>query len=399
MSDSRPHLAAYGYFGMGNLGNEASLAALLARVREARPDVDVSCFGADPVTTGLEHGVPAIRLMTYRPGRPGRSGLGAGALKSLSRVWDVPRTFRQLRDVDVLVVPGMGVLESSLATGPWGLPYWLLVAIVCCRLRGIPVALTSVGVTAPRHPVTRWLFRWSINLADHCTYRDEGSREAARLLGVRGGGGPVVPDLAFGLPAPTAATPRDRHVVVGVMAYEGEPDTPGRGPGLVRSYRDRMTTAIESMVADGRSVTLVVGALSDLGLAHEIACRVRRRPGDPEVEVSAARTQTEVMAEMAAAEVVVASRFHNVLGGLLVGRPTVSLSYARKNEELQARFGLHDFDQPMETFDVDLLMTQVKRASAVPVGTTIAMRATAEGFRRDVNAELDDVLALLGRLK
>ena len=259
------------------------------------------------------------------------------------------------------------------------------------------MALPSIGVSVPRHPVTRGLFRWTIRLADHCTYRDEGSREAARLLGVRGERGPVVPDLAFAVPVSAAATTRERHVVVGVMAYEGEPDTPGRGPDLVRLYRDRMTTAIDRLVADGRSVTLVVGDLADLELAHEIAGRVRRQPGDSEVVVSAARTQAEVMAEMAVAEVVVASRFHNVLGGVLVGRPTVSLSYAPKNQELLASFGLPGFDQPMEAFDVDVLLAHVERAAALPAATTNAMRSTAEGYRRQVNEELDDVLALLGR--
>ncbi len=394
MGTRGPRVAAFGYFGMGNLGNEASLAALIARVREVRPDVELSCFAFDAAATSREHLLPATQLMTYRPAR---SGWGSGPAKALSRIWDVPRTFRQVRGVDLLVVPGMGVLEASLATSPWGLPYWMLLAIVCCRVRGVAVALPGVGVSVPAHPVTRRLFRWSIQLADHCTFRDEGSREAARRLGVRGDLGPVVPDLAFGLPAPTAATPRERHVVVGVMAYEGEPYTLGRGPDMVRAYRERMTTVVGRLVAAGRSVTLVVGDEADLELARRIASEVPRGPGDPEVLVSAARTQAEVMAEMAAAEVVVASRFHNVLGGLLVGRPTVSLSYAPKNQELQSAFGLDGFDLPMTVFDADALIAQVDRAATLDAETMGSMRRIAEGYCRQVNEELDDVLALLGR--
>ena len=166
---------------------------------------------------------------------------------------------------------------------------------------------------------------------------------------------------------------------------------------MVRAYRERMTTVVGRLVAAGRSVTLVVGDEADLELARRIASEVPRGPGDPEVLVSAARTQAEVMAEMAAAEVVVASRFHNVLGGLLVGRPTVSLSYAPKNQELQSAFGLDGFDLPMTVFDADALIAQVDRAATLDAETMGSMRRIAEGYCRQVNEELDDVLALLGR--
>ena len=105
------------------------------------------------------------------------------------------------------------------------------------------------------------------------------------------------------------------------------------------------------------------------------------------------------MAEMAVAEVVVASRFHNVLGGLLVGRPTVSLSYARRTRSCSPTFGLDGFDLPMTAFDADAVIAQVDRAATLGAEKTGSMRRIAEGYCRQVNEELDDVLALLGRAR
>lgn len=390
-------IAVYGLFGLGNLGNEGSLAAFLLHLRARYLGGEVRCFAGDAEAARREHGLPTTTMMASR--RTGFGGVPTHLSKALLRVWDVPRTYRHLRGTDLLVVPGMGVLESQLATSPWGMPFWLLVAVACCRLRGGRVALLSVGVDVPKSPVTRRLFRWTIALADYCTYRDTSSRDAARALGVRGELGPVRPDLAFGLADPPVVAPIPGHVVVGVMVYEGEPHTPGRGPGLARGYADKMVTAVERMVDSGRTVTLVVGDLADGHLAQEIAGRVnsRRRDGRTPVVVSPAASLTELMAEMARAEVVVASRFHNVLCALKVGRPVVSLSYAGKNRDLQAEFGLHDLDQPMAAFDVELLLEQVERASRLPRQSTVAMRTTAAGYRAALATQFDEVLRLTGR--
>ena len=70
-----------------------------------------------------------------------------------------------------------------------------------------------------------------------------------------------------------------------------------------------------------------------------------------------------LMAEMAEAEVVVASRFHNVVCALKARRPVVSLGYAGKNADLLADFGLSGYDQPIDAFDVDRVLAQVELAA------------------------------------
>jgi polysaccharide pyruvyl transferase WcaK-like protein len=70
------------------------------------------------------------------------------------------------------------------------------------------------------------------------------------------------------------------------------------------------------------------------------------------------------MQQMLETDVVVATRFHNVVCALKVGRPTVSLGYSKKNDALLAEMGLQQFCQHVETFDLDLLVRQVSQLLA-----------------------------------
>ena len=63
---------------------------------------------------------------------------------------------------------------------------------------------------------------------------------------------------------------------------------------------------------------------------------------------------------VAGVDLVVASRFHNLLCALKVGVPTLSISYARKNDVLQASMGLGDFCHPAAEIDFDRLVAQFR---------------------------------------
>jgi polysaccharide pyruvyl transferase WcaK-like protein len=396
---ARPlRVGLYGFFGMGNLGNEGSLAAFLAHLRAEHPDVQVSCFGADAAEIEREHGIPGRQLMAFRAVAGDRRP-ATQARKALGRLWDVPRTFRMVGQVDVLVVPGTGVLESRLMMTPWGLPYWMAVAFTACRLRGRPSALVSVGAEPATHSATRLLLRQVVRSATHVTYRDAASAQAARGMGAPGRPGTVAPDVAFALPDPVGVAVRPGHVVVGVMTHWGAADDPGRGPAVVEAYELRMTQVVVRLLDAGRTVTFLVGDRSDFELADRLERRVRdARPlaGDALVTCRACDL-AGLMAEMAAAEVVVASRFHNVICALKARRPVVSLGYAGKNADLLERFGLTGFDQPIDAFDVDRLLADVERLVATRDAVTRAIDAALVDVERDAREHLTAVSsAVLG---
>lgn len=388
MSGRPLRVTALGFLGMGNLGNEASLAAFLAGLRAEVPEARVTCLSVEPEAVLRRHGVPGTTLMSYRAA-PGDRGPVTAVRKVLGRVWDVPRMFSLVRRTDVVVVPGMGVLEASMAAHPWGLPYWQFLAALACRLERRRFLLLSVGAERAHHPVVRFYYAWTVRLADYCTFRDQGSVEAMRASGARGRPGTVVPDLAFSLPVPPAPGPvRPGHVVVGVMVFRGRPGSADTGDGQVASYVDRLSAALARLLRRGRTVTLVVGDVADFPTAHEIARRTRQLCPDvpgANLEVSAAEDFTGTVEEMQQAEVVIASRFHNVIAGLMAGRPTLTLGYAGKNQQLLAAHGLGAYAQPIGDFDVETLVTQVEGL------------ATRTGVEDRINEELVTARAALSR--
>jgi polysaccharide pyruvyl transferase WcaK-like protein len=394
MTTDRPRVAAYGFFGMGNIGNEGSLDSLLTYLRAHHPNARVACFGAGTDAVQCDHGIPATQLMSLRAD-PRRRGLLVKAAKALSRLWDIPRTFRMMGKVDVLVVPGTGVFESSLITSAWGLPYWLLLATVSCRLRRRQVALVSVGAEYATHPLTRWFHRWTLRLATYRSYRDEESRSAARLMGAMVSD-QVYPDLAFALPTPDGVVERPGHVVIGVMAYDGTPDSPG-GPLTVRqTYAERISALVLRLLDQGRSVTLVIGDVHDRRVAETIRHLVmvyRPGVGAEQVSISHAYTMEAIMTEMAAAEVVVASRFHNVISALMLSKPTISLGYAGKQAHLLDKFGLGAFDHPIDDFEVDAVVAQIAELQHGKASLEVAMKDTLRRFDEELNEQFDQLSA------
>ena len=57
-------------------------------------------------------------------------------------------------------------------------------------------------------------------------------------------------------------------------------------------------------------------------------------------------------------DIIVASRFHNVVCALKLSKPTISIGYEAKNDDLMEHMGLGAFCQHIERFDVDDLIQQ-----------------------------------------
>ena len=160
-----------------------------------------------------------------------------------------------------------------------------------------------------------------------------------------------------------------------------------------------MTQVVVRLLDAGRTATFLVGDRSDLELADRLERRVRdARPlvGDA-LATCRASDLAGLMAEMASAEVVVASRFHNVICALKARRPVVSLGYAGKNADLLERFGLAGLDQPIDAFDVDRLLADVDRLAGTQDAVTKGIDAMLVEVERDVGEHLSAVSsALLG---
>ncbi|NEB80891.1 hypothetical protein G3I40_37640 [Streptomyces sp. SID14478] len=388
-----PRVGVFGLLGSGNLGNDGSLEALLGHLRTAHPQVvvDALCGGPEVVTT--RYGIPATRLHWNRGEYRTASRAGAIAAKGVGKLVDAFRTAAWVRRHDVVIVPGMGVLEATLPLRPWGFPYALFLLCASGRLSGTRVALVGVGAAPIGNRPTRALVRWSARLATYRSFRDSLSRDAMRDMGVDTRRDKVYPDLAFALPTPprNAAPGAQGPVCVGVMDFHGGNDDRARAEEIHRRYLDGTTRFVRALVEDGRQVRLLTGDACDAPVVTAILDAV----DSPLVTAADAASLADLMKETAAADTVVATRYHNLICALKVGTPTLALSYAAKSEALMDRMGLAAYCHPAREVDAERLLEQfreVEKRSARLRRTLAERNLVADRELQDQFADLTDVL-------
>ncbi|MEU7312974.1 polysaccharide pyruvyl transferase family protein [Streptomyces sp. NPDC007083] len=353
-----PRVGLFGLLGSGNLGNDGSLEAVLGYLRAEHPGAVVDALCGGPEAVAARYGIPATRLHWYRGEYRTASRVGSIAGKGLGKLVDAVRTAAWVRRHDVVIVPGTGVLEATLPLRPWGFPYALFLLCASGRLFGTKVALVGVGAAAIGDRATRILVRRSARLAAYRSYRDPLSRDAMREMGVDTARDAVHPDLAFALPAPPAG--RDPGppgpVCVGVMDFHGGNDDRARAGEIHRRYLDGTTRFVRTLVEEGRPVRLLTGDGCDARVVDTILEAV----DSPLVSAAEATSLADLMEEAAAADTVVATRYHNLVCALKAGTPTLALSYAAKSDALMARMGLGPYCHPAREIDADRLLEQFR---------------------------------------
>ncbi|MFC8194259.1 polysaccharide pyruvyl transferase family protein [Streptomyces sp. NPDC057298] len=351
-------VGVFGLLGSGNLGNDGSLEAVLGYLRAEHPEAVVDALCGGPEVVSARYRIAATRLHWYRGEYRTASRVGAIAGKGLGKLVDVFRTAAWVRRHDVVIVPGMGVLEATLPLRPWGFPYSLFLLCASGRLSGTRVALVGVGAAAITDRPTRTLVRWSARLAAYRSYRDSLSRDAMRAMGVDTARDEVYPDLAFALPTPRASGPArpPGYVCVGVMDFHGGNDDRARAEEIHRRYLDGTTRFVRALVEDGRPVRLLTGDACDAPVVAAILDAV----DSPLVTATEATSLADLMKETAAADTVVATRYHNLVCALKAGTPTLALSYAAKSDALMAQMGLDAYCHPAREVDADRLLEQFR---------------------------------------
>lgn len=360
-----PRVGLVGLLGQGNVGNDGSLEAMLAYLGAEHPDaiLDFLCTGTDQIMA--RYGVPATRIRWYNRQTQGPAGIIAFAERSLKVLLgmgiDAFRIGTWVRRHDVVIIPGMGVLETSQPLRSWHFPYSIFLISAFGRAFGTKVALVSVGATGIRQPLARRLVTAAARLTYYRSFRDDFSRDAMRRMGVDTSGDAVYPDLAFALPIPRDVPVVAGMVGVGIMDYNGSNDERRQADQLHASYVEKMKSFVLWLVDNGRSVRLFTTDVHDERIRDEVIAYLRaHRPQlDPsQIVAESVSSIDELMRQIASVDTVVASRFHNVLCALMLAKPTLSVGYAAKFGVLMEEVGMAEFCQSAQSVDVDRLIEQ-----------------------------------------
>ena len=404
---NRRKIALFGTFGTGNLGNECTLRAMLLNIRKRVPNAQVSCICAGPEETASTYGIRALAIREMPLRRTNNRAwrllrkIFVGIPVELYRWLSV---IKRLMGSDMLIMTGTGMLSDS-DIAPLGLHYdilrWSVVAKLCqCKL-----LFVSVGAGPIRHPLARFFVKAALRLADYRSYRDSFSKEYLKRIGFDADYDAVYPDLAFSLPEDMLPDDQDdgdkrAPVGVGLITHYVHRSLSDDVEQTYREYITKMARFIGWLVEHNRTVRLLIGdvvydsrvrndvrtLLEQSGLTYEKSNIIDEPAGSFE----------ELLSQLATTKVVVASRFHNLLLALMLGKPALAISFHEKDDSLMTAVGLQEFCQDIAKLDVAALIEQFVRLEENADRLRQEIRRKTKGYRRELDKQYSCIFEEIG---
>ena len=398
-SDAAPRPASVGFFGYiaaGNLGNDASYEVVANALALEYPDAISTIITNYPNVATLRYQARSVS-MSAEMSRGWRRLGSAG--RALGKSRDFVHLLHLAQRHDVIVVPGMGVFEESLPVKAQGLPLAMVMLAFACKLRGTPLYLLAVGAERPRDWRIRALFRYTVRAASMVTARDQGS--AAALSDLLRESVPIVPDLVFGHTAAWRSEREGSRLVVGVMGGDWE-RAYGGCDGRQDVYEMELAAFCGDAIERGYRVVLTGGELAaDLPVAQRIAAEVEKRAGSRETapQILFVDSFQQLLELLGTAEAAVVSRYHNIVASLMVGCPTVTISYAAKCEELMGCVGARNSCIPIRSVRADALAKLVADRSGWCQDAEEERVRLLQNWRGEVAAQLKAAFVSVGLVR
>jgi polysaccharide pyruvyl transferase WcaK-like protein len=364
-------ICLFGMFGGGNYGNDGSLESLLLVLRRLRPDAELACVCVDPDFIARKHEIPAVAISASGFSSPLLKLYDKISMRAVGRLTNWVRAIRHIRRFDIVMVPGTSTL-CDYRSGPFGTPYGLFRWAAAARLCGVKFCFVGTGAGPISRNLSLWMLRYAASWAYYRSFRDQVSKDFLTGIGIDTSRDLVHPDLVFELPLPRlpagqSETKRPTTIGIGLMYYDGWQVQ--AGAQVYETYLAKMAGFVTSLLDRGYRVRLLIGENVDRRAVEDVgkitAARGYHLSDPPPAVAEAGQLVTEstaslhdVMRQIGDTDIVIATRFHNIVCALKLARPTVSLCYEAKGEALMADFGLGRFSQFIEHLDVERLEMQ-----------------------------------------
>ena len=387
-------IGLFGQFGSGNLGNDGSLEVAIGLLKRIRPDAELVCICPGPAIVEATYGIPAVSIAERATEERPRPPLARPFLNVVRRVRNLLRPLRQTRDLDAIVIPGTGILDD-FCESPFGWPYVILRWCLAARWNGVPVYFVSVGAGPIRHWLSKIFLTSAARIATFRSYRDRLSKDFMTSSEIDTSGDQINCDLAFRLPAPPAPIRSGSlpiSVGVGLMTYAGWVKGAEAADTIYAVYVEKMRNVVSWLLDNGIQVRLLIGGVADGQAVRDVVKDLQVSTGN--LVTTPIASLQQLMAEIGQTDLVIATRYHNVVSALRMGRPTISLGYANKNDELLWRTGLGEYCHDVETFDPEVIKHQVLEIFDRRQALQPKIRHVVEGFCM----ALDEQAILLCRL-
>jgi len=389
----------YGHFVSGNIGNDSSFEAALYHIRRLKPDAHLIC-----VCNGPEEIAQRFNIETQHMAGMHAEDRSSGRIKRLwLRLSDEilfwlkrPSWFHS---GDRFIVVGTGAVDDMAVRRFWHSPYELYKWCKTAKLGGAKVIFLSVGVGPIMNRISRFLMLKALRMADYRSYREVAAFEYLKGIGYDTTSDIRYPDLVFSFPNEALpnvrSSARSKVVGLGLITYYGWRHDQAAGQMVYQEYLSKIKRFAAWLFKKGYSIRIISGDKTDLHPVHEFVEWVKK-DGEPgwkdRLIVEEINTINDLLSQLAQTDIVVASRFHNVLCSLMLERPVISLGYHEKNLNLMTEMGLANYCQNIEEFTVEKLIEQFEAYTTDMADAVRRIHQKNEQYRQQLDEQYRNIL-------
>jgi polysaccharide pyruvyl transferase CsaB len=307
-----PRIIISGYYGCGNLGDEAILAGMAQGLRQILPRAELVVLSGAPAETAGKYGVRAIPR----------------------RAWKEIR--REMSRADLLISGGGGLLQDVTS---WRSPLYYLGLMWLAKRRGLKLAVIFQGIGPLRRGWLKRLAAKILRRADLIVVRDEASARALVAMGLPGSKVQCGVDAVWLLDptpdnSPAVASQASSSPVIGVFLRV----LPGRKvdetPELWQAVAGGLGEFLKAQ--GGRAVFVPMQVPEDLAAAEAV---IKFLPGKTE-SLTEALALSELRQCLRQFDLVLGMRLHSLIFAAGQGVPPVGIAYDPKVAAALAQMGL-----------------------------------------------------------
>jgi polysaccharide pyruvyl transferase WcaK-like protein len=417
MQPSPPRIVLLHHTGGGNLGDQASVDAVICNIRRRWPGSVIGLLSMNPGETEGIHGVPSYPLRTYtwEVGYASASRNANSARKCHLMGWlrttripvirlpraicrEVAFLIRALRTVghfDLLIISGGGQLTGK--SGPWGFPYSIMTWVFLAKSIGRQCILLNVGAGPLTDPLTKFFVTRTLYAADYVSFRDKPSQVLARNVGFAGES-QVFPDNVYGLEVCTHGVgglhePAEPLVGISPLAY---PNRYVFSTAEQRAMYDDVIAkfAALALLLARRSYSIALFG-TDIGedpaVIEDLRTVLRDRHKIVTPPYEPVKMVDELLRKMSTMEYVVTCRFHGIVFAHLLNKPVLAISPHPKVADHMSALGLSKYCVDIRTFDPNLLADTFEALVRERDNIKDSMAASLVKYKSLLKGQLDEL--------
>jgi len=442
MKSQRLAIGVFGHYGNKNLGDESIIEAVIQNIRKRVPLAIIYGFSIVPEDTLERHDIESFpirrrikasklektpTLSDFPPNKeevfypnttlklkakafikkiPLLVQLTKFFLYLLQKLNDLGQeliflkvSYTRLKKLDILMITGSNQFLDNFG-GPWGFPYTLLKWSVIAKLANTKVYFVSVGAGPISHKFSKFLIRRTLKFADYVSLRDVSSENLIHKIGCTKQTF-IYPDIAHSLniehiiasPLPSKVSANTKPIIgINPMPLYDPRYWCEKDDNRYNIYVSKLADFCSRLMTEDYPFYFFATQEKDNNVIKDVMKKLEEEHNrifafDDYTLTS--KSVDELMANIAAADITIATRFHGTVLSLLSEKPMLGICYYRKARELLVDMGQEDYTVELDNFTVEELWTKFTKLIDNLAKAKSMIQKKNERYASELNSQYD----------